>query len=53
VGKFEVAVLMALFGFVTLYLLAPLKRTIERESRPGEGDAGDGEPRRPASADRP
>jgi putative Mg2+ transporter-C (MgtC) family protein len=52
-GKIDVAVMLALFGFVTLYLLAPLKRTIERESRPGEGDAGDGEPRRPASADRP
>ena len=34
-GNVDVGVMLAIAGFVTLYLLAPLKKTIERE--PGEG----------------
>ena len=30
-GKIDVAVMLAIFGFVTLYLLAPIKRSIERD----------------------
>lgn len=37
-GKVDVAIMLAIFGFITLYLLAPLKKSIERE--PGK-DGGD------------
>ena len=37
-GKIDVAIMLAIFGFITLYLLAPLKKSIERE--PGK-DGGD------------
>ena len=32
-GKIDVAVMLAIFGFVTLYLLAPIKRSIERDEQ--------------------
>jgi putative Mg2+ transporter-C (MgtC) family protein len=38
-GKIDVAVMLAIFGFVTLYLLAPIKRSIERdEAADGKAD---------------
>jgi putative Mg2+ transporter-C (MgtC) family protein len=39
-GTFDVAIMLAVVGFITLYLLAPVKRSIERaqsaESQPDE-----------------
>ena len=35
-GKIDVAVLLAIVGFVTLYLLAPIKRSIERNQSDGD-----------------
>jgi len=37
-GKIDVAIMLAIFGFITLYLLAPLKKSIEREPGQGEGN---------------
>jgi len=39
-GSFDVAILLAVAGFVTLYLLAPVKRSIERAQN-GEGQPGE------------
>ena len=52
-AKIDVAVMLTLFGFVTLYLLAPLKRTIEREGELDEGGRGDDEPGAQPSGSRP
>ena len=39
-GQVDVAVMLAIAGFVTLYLLAPIKRSIEKEqSSPGDAPA--------------
>ena len=39
-GQVDVAVMLAIAGFVTLYLLAPIKRSIEKEqSAPGDAPA--------------
>jgi len=35
-GKVDVAVMLAIVGFVTLYLLAPIKRSIERSQTDGD-----------------
>ena len=37
-GNVDVAVMLTLFGFITLYLLAPLKKSIERASGADGGD---------------
>ena len=35
-GQIDVAVMLAIVGFVTLYLLAPVKRSIERQQDSGD-----------------
>ena len=37
-GNIDVAVMLAIFGFVTLYLLAPLKKNIDREQDADDGN---------------
>lgn len=37
-GNTDVAIMLALSGFITLYLLAPIKKTIDRESAKDDGD---------------
>ena len=37
-GNVDVAMMLALFGFITLYLLAPLKKNIERVQGANGGD---------------
>ena len=40
IGQIDVAIMLAIVSFVTLYLLAPVKRSIDK-SQSGPGDAGD------------